>query len=169
MIVQTSNPPDFDQIAWRIKVQVPIVLKMWGLVPRFKRWRLSRDPNTGMVVLFGVLNNRYIARHTSIPFSNYFDPRLLHDLANKLLVQVVSGNSDGLRYAFILSQGRYALLPTQNAVPFLDENIFPPAFIRDWSVFEVVEESVRLAYPYTSVIFADDLPRTRIYQRADEA
>jgi len=72
-----------------------------------------------MVVLFGILNNRYIATHTSIPFSNYFDPRLLHDLATELQVQVVSCNSDGLRYAFILDRGELGKLPTHIDFPFI--------------------------------------------------
>jgi hypothetical protein len=73
-----------------------------------------------MVVLFGILNNRYIATHTAIPFSDYFDPRLLHDLANELQVQVVSCISDGLRYAFILDRGRFGKLPTHVDYPFID-------------------------------------------------
>jgi hypothetical protein len=73
-----------------------------------------------MIVLFGILNNRYIATHTSIPFSNYFDPRLLHDLENELQVQVVSCNSDGLRYAFILDRGQFGRLPTHIDFPFID-------------------------------------------------
>jgi hypothetical protein len=71
-----------------------------------------------MVVLFGILNNKYIAAHTSIPFSDYFDPRLLHDLSNELQVQVVSCNSDGLRYAFILDRGSLEKLPTHVDFPF---------------------------------------------------
>ena len=73
-----------------------------------------------MVVLFGVLNNRYIATHTSIPFGDYFDPRVLHDLANELQVQVVSCNVDGLRYAFILDRGQLGKLPTHIDVPFIE-------------------------------------------------
>jgi hypothetical protein len=73
-----------------------------------------------MVVLFGILNNKYIATHTSIPFSDYFDPRLLHDLANELQVQVVSCNSDGLRYAFILDRGQLGELPTHIDFPVID-------------------------------------------------
>src|SRR4030095_2065967 len=98
MITQTIDPPNFDQRARQIRAQVSTVLTKWGLLPRFKRWRLTQDPDTGMIVLFGILNNKYIAAHTSIAFSNYFDPRLLHDLANELQLQVVSCNSDGLRY-----------------------------------------------------------------------
>jgi hypothetical protein len=73
-----------------------------------------------MVVLFGILNNRYIATHTAIPFSDYFDPRLLHDLANELQLQVVSCTGDGLRYAFVLDRGRFGKLPTHVDYPFID-------------------------------------------------
>jgi hypothetical protein len=110
----------FNQKARQIRDQVSTVLTNWGLLPRFKRWRLAQDPATGMVVLFGILNNRYIAAHTSIPFSDYFDPRLLHDLANELQLQVVSCNSDGLRYAFILDRGRFGKLPTHVDYPFVE-------------------------------------------------
>lgn len=120
MITQTMDPPNFDQQARKIKAQVMTTLTKWGLLPRFKRWRLTQDPGTGMIVLFGVLNNRYIATHTSIPFSDYFDPRVLHDLANELKVQVVSCNSDGLRYAFILDRGQLGRLPTHIDFPFVD-------------------------------------------------
>jgi hypothetical protein len=120
MITQIIDPHHFDQKARRIRIQVSTVLKKWGLLPRFKRWRLTQDPDTEMVVLFGILNNRYIATHTSIPFSNYFDPRLLHDLETELRVQVVSCNSDGLRYAFILDRGQLGKLPTHIDFPVID-------------------------------------------------
>ena len=120
MIIQTNDQNQFNQKAWRIRTQVSKVLKKWGLLPRFKRWRLTQDPDTGMVVLFGVLNNKYIAAHTPIPFNDYFDTRLLHDLANELQVQVVSCNSDGLRYAFILDRGSLNKLPTHVDYPFID-------------------------------------------------
>jgi hypothetical protein len=120
MIIQAINSQHFDQQTRRIRAQVSTVLTKWGLPPRFKRWRLTKDPETGMVVLFGILNNRYIATQTSIPFSNYFDPRLLHDLANELQVQVVSCNSDGLRYAFVLDRGQLGMIPTHIDFPFVD-------------------------------------------------
>ena len=120
MIIQTNDQNQFNQKAWRIRRQVSKILTKWGLLPRFKRWRLTQDPDTGMVVLFGILNNKYIATHTPIPFSNYFDPRLLHDLANELQVQIVSCNSDGLRYAFILDRGQLDNLPTHIDYPFID-------------------------------------------------
>jgi hypothetical protein len=120
MITQTIHKNHFNQKARRIRDQVSTVLTNWGLLPRFKRWRLTQDPGTGMVVLFGILNNRYIATHTSIPFSDYFDARLLHDLANELQLQVVSCTSDGLRYAFILDRGRFNKLPSHLDYPFID-------------------------------------------------
>ena len=116
MITQTIDPHYFDHKALRIRAQVSTVLAKWGLLPRFKRWRLTQDPGTGMIVLFGILNNKYIAT----PFSDYFDPRLLHDMANELQVQVVSCNSDGLRYAFILDRGEFGRLPSHIDFPFID-------------------------------------------------
>ena len=122
MITQTIEPHHFAQKVRRIRAQVSTVLTKWGLLPRFKRWRLTQDPGTGMIVLFGILNNTYIATHTSIPFSHYFDARVLHDLANELQVQVVSCNSDGLRYAFILDRGELGKLPTHIDFPFLEKD-----------------------------------------------
>ena len=121
MITQTIDSHNSVQKTRRVRSQVAAVLTKWGLLPRFKRWRLTQDPDTGMVVLFGILNNKYIATHTSIPFSDYFDPRLLHDLANELQVQVVSCNGDGLRYAFILDRGQLGKLPTHIDFPFVDD------------------------------------------------
>ena len=122
MIIQRNDQNQFNQQAWRIKTQTSTILTKWGLLPRFKRWRLTQDPDTGMIVLFGILNNQYIAAHTSIPFSNYFDPRLLHDLTTELQVQVISCNSDGLRYAFILDRGQLGKLPTHIEIPSIDED-----------------------------------------------
>ena len=119
-MTSTINPDYYDEKARQIRAHASTVLTKWGLLPRFKRWRLTKDSSTGMIVLFGILNNSYIAAHTSIPFSNYFDPRLLHDLANALQVQVVSCNSDGLRYAFILDRGHLGKLPTHIDFPFVD-------------------------------------------------
>jgi hypothetical protein len=120
MTIQTIDQRHITQKTQQIRAQVSNVLTRWGLLPRFKRWRLTQDPDTGMVVLFGILNNKYIATHTSIPFSDYFDPRLLHDLANELQLQVVSCNSDGLRYAFILDRGQLGIIPTHIDFPFVD-------------------------------------------------
>jgi hypothetical protein len=119
-MTQTIDPGHFKLQARRIRSQVSTVLSKWGLQPRFKRWRLTQDPDTKMVVLFGILNDNYIAAHTSTPFSNYFDSRLLHDLANELQVQVVSCHNDGLRYAFILDRGQIEKLPTHIDFPYID-------------------------------------------------
>ena len=119
---QTIEPHHFEQEARRIRTQVSTILTKWGLLPRFKRWRLTQDPDTGMIVLFGILNNSYIATHTSIPFSNYFDPRLLNDLAKNIQLQVVSCNSDGLRYAFILDRGSLGKIPTHIDFPFIADD-----------------------------------------------
>jgi hypothetical protein len=94
-MTQINNAAFINQKVRRIRTQVSTVLKKWGLLPRFKRWRVTQDPGTGMIVLFGILNNKYIAQHTSIPFRDYFDPRLLHDLANELQVEVVSCKATG--------------------------------------------------------------------------
>ena len=122
MTIETIDPQHFAQKARQIRAQVSTVLTRWGLLPRFKRWRLTQDPGTGMVVLFGILNNRYIATHTSIPFRDYFQPGVLHDLADALQVQVVSCNSDGLRYAFILDRARLGKLPTHIDFPFMEKD-----------------------------------------------
>ncbi len=105
MITRPVNPNQINRKAREIRVRVPAFLTAWGLVPKFKRWRLTQDPDTGLAVLFGVLDNKFIAAHTTIPFSDYFDPRLLSDLETELKVQVMSSNSDGLRYAFVLENG----------------------------------------------------------------
>ena len=120
MTLGTRDPEHFAQKARQVRTQASAVLKKWGLLPRFKRWRLTQDPDTGIVVLFGILNDRYIATRTSIPFGDYFDRRVLHDLANELQVQVVSCNSDGLRYAFILDRGQLGQLPTHIDFPFIE-------------------------------------------------
>ncbi|MFN8381744.1 MAG: hypothetical protein U0V02_07380 [Anaerolineales bacterium] len=120
MTTQTIDLHPFDLRTRQIRTLVAVVLKRWNLLPRFKRWRLAQDPDTGMIVLFGVLNNSYIASHTTTPFSNYFDPRVLHDLANELQLQVVSCNSDSLRYAFILDRGQLAKLPSHIDYPYID-------------------------------------------------
>ena len=121
MTTPTIDLENFDQEARRIRAGVATVLKKWGLLPRFKRWRLAKDPETGMIVLFGILNNEHIAMHSSTPFRDYFHPRVLHDLANQLQVQVVSCNTDGLRYAFILDRGRLDRLPTHIDFPYVND------------------------------------------------
>lgn len=111
MITQPVDPHHYVRKARQLKAQIPICLSQWGLLPKFKRWRLAQDPETGTVVLFGVLDTHYIATHATTPFSDYFDPRLLRDLATELHVQVIPSANDGLRYAFILERGALELLP----------------------------------------------------------
>jgi hypothetical protein len=120
MITQAVDPHHYVRRARQIKARIPVILSQWGLVPKFKRWRLAQDPETGMVILFGVLNNKYIATHTTTPFSDYFDPRLLRDLETELHVQVISSANDGLRYAFILERGQIDIEPAHIDYPFQD-------------------------------------------------
>ena len=122
MITRIDNSNSLDQRARQIRARVQVILSQWGLPPKFNRWKLTRDPESGLVVLFAVLNKKYIAAHTTTPFSNYFDPRLIRDLSNDLHMQVVSCNTDGLRYAFILDRGQIDILPTHIDFPFLDDD-----------------------------------------------
>lgn len=143
MITPTIEPHHFDREARRVRKKVTAILTRWGLVPRFKRWRLTQDPDTGMIVLFGILNNRYIAAHTSIPFSDYFDPRLLNDLTNEMQLQVVACNSDGLRYAIILDHGSLGKLPTHIDFPFLDgDKLFARVVYDDKPLTEIIQPQV---------------------------
>jgi hypothetical protein len=140
MKTQISDSQRLDQQARQIRTRVSTVLTKWGLLPRFRRWRLTQDPDTGMVVLFGILNTGYIATHTSTPFSNYFDPLVLHALAAELQLEVVSCNSDGLHYAFILNHGRLGRLPTHVDFPILDgDRLFVRVAYGDETVPEVIE------------------------------
>jgi hypothetical protein len=146
---QTIDTHYYDQLTRQMRLQVAAVLKKWELLPRFKRWRLTQDPDTGMVVLFGILNNAYIASHTSSHFREYFDPRVLHDLADELQVQVVSCNCDGLRYAFILERGALDRLPTHIDYPFVDgDKVFVRVVYDDQPVTltttEVVDDRARV-------------------------
>jgi hypothetical protein len=120
MTIQKTDSDHLSQMARQIKTRVPVILSRWGLPPKFNRWRLAQDAETGLAVLFAVLNNNYITKYTTIPFSDYFDPRLLHDLENDLHVQVVFCNSDGLRYAFILDRGSIDVLPTYIDFPITE-------------------------------------------------
>ena len=156
MSTQISDSQRFDQQAGQIRTQVSTVLTKWGLLPRFERWRLTHDPDTGMVVLFGILDTEYIATHTSTPFSNYFDPSLLHDLAAELQLQVVSCNSDGLHYAFILNHGRTGRLPTHVDYPILDgDKVLVRVAYNDMLVPEAVEQQIAPA-PRTAPGLVDD-------------
>lgn len=114
----TIEPHHFEKEARRIRKKVSKILAKWGLQARFKRWRLTQDPETGMIVLFGILNSRYIANYTATPFESYFNPLLLEDLKNNTQLQVVSCNSDGgLRYAFILQRGSLGKIPSHIDLP----------------------------------------------------
>jgi hypothetical protein len=143
MMTQTVDLNRFRQRARQIRARVPAMLSQLGLPARFDRWRLTQDPDSGMVVLFAVLNSKYIATHTSTPLSDFFAPRLLHDLADDLQVQVVSCHSDGLRYAFILDRGQIDVLPTHIDFPFLDgDRLFVRVVYGDKPVPEVIEAQV---------------------------
>jgi hypothetical protein len=147
-MIQTIDSRDFAQEARQIKRQASLILKKWGLLPRFKRWRLTRDPDTHIVVLSGILNNSYIAMHTSIPFNDYFDPRVLRDLENELHLQVISCNSNDLRYAFILDRGQLGNLPTHIDYPFMDTGrLFFRVAYSDIPVPEVMKPEIVQAVP----------------------
>jgi hypothetical protein len=166
MITRIVDPYHFHRRARQIRTRLPVILSKWGLQPKFNRWRLTQDPETGLVVLFAVLNNKYIAAHTATPFSDYFDPRFLHDLANDLHVQVVSCNSDGLRYAFILDRGQIDLLPTHIDFPFLDDDkLYFRVAYSDESVPEVVETQIAPA----PLIAADIVDDQTLVRRGAEA
>lgn len=94
MTMQTVDPNYLNRKARQIKARIPILLSQWGLVPKFKRWRLAEDPATGMVVLFGELDSKYIVAHTTTSFNDYFDLRLLRDMETDLQVQVISSNNE---------------------------------------------------------------------------
>ncbi len=116
-MLPTLNPQHFIKRMRQIRAAIPDILSRRGLLPKFKRWRLAQDPDTGTVILFGVLDHHYIASHTTTPFSNYFEPHLLHDLATELRAQVIPSANDGLRYAFILDRGQVDLQPFAHQRP----------------------------------------------------
>jgi len=156
MITRIVDPHHFHRSARQIKARVPVILSQWGLPSKFNRWRLTQDPETGLVVLFAVLNNKYIVTHTATPFSNYFDPRFLYDLANDLHVQVVSCNSDGLCYAFVLDRGLLGKLPTHIDFPFLDgDRLLVRVVYGDKPTPEVIERSITPAPLITAEVVDD--------------
>ena len=156
-MTQIIDPQHVDRKTRRIRAQVSGVLTKWGLLPRFKRWRLTQDPDTGMIVLFGVLNKKHIAEHTSIPFSDYFDPRVLHDLANELQVEVVSCHSNGLRYAFILERGSLVKIPTHIEFPFLDgDKLLVRVVYNDEHAAGWINPQAAPAAPPVDIAMADD-------------
>jgi hypothetical protein len=122
MVTQTRDTQRFAEKVRQIRARVPTVLAHWGLRSKFARWRLTQDPSTGLVVLFGVLNNKYIAAHPTTPFNDYFDPRVLLDLSIDLTVPVVSSDSEGFCYAFILDRGQLGPLPARVDLPSLERS-----------------------------------------------
>jgi len=120
MITPMVDSNDFHQQARQIRARVPVILSHWGLPQKFSRWRLTQDPDTGLVVLFAVLNNKHGSTDNAATFSGCFEPRVLQALADDLRVQVVSCKDDAQRYAFILDRGSFDRFPTHLAVPFLD-------------------------------------------------
>ena len=94
LIMQTVDPTYLNRKARQIKARIPVLLSQRGLVPKFKRWRLAEDPETGLVVLFGELDSKYIVAHTTTPFNDYFDLSLLRDMETDLQVQVISSNNE---------------------------------------------------------------------------
>ena len=122
MVTQTPDSQRFADKVRQIKARVPPILAQWGLRSQFSRWRLTQDPSTGLVVLFGVLNNKYISAHPSALSSDYADPRVLLDLAINLNVPVVPSDSEGFRYAFILDPGQLGPLPAAVDFPNLERS-----------------------------------------------
>jgi hypothetical protein len=105
MLTPSLDPGDFQQKVQQIKKQVSIVLTQHGLLPRFSSWRLTQDPQSGLAVLFGSLNEAHIAAQAETAPEAYFDPILLLELSTDLQVQIIPSNNEGLRYAFILDRG----------------------------------------------------------------
>lgn len=162
MITQAVDPHQFIRKARQIRAQMPILLSQWGLLPKFKRWRLAQDPGTGMVVLFGVLNNKYIASHTTTPFSDYFDPRLIRDLTTELHVPVISSANDGLRYAFVLEKGQLGLLsvPVELSV---NDSLDQSGLVEDQRVLK--ESVISLRAPNRSILAGEP---TILHQRLEK-
>ena len=147
MITQTIDSRQYVRKARQIKAKIPLILTRWGLVPKFSRWRLTQDPETGMVALFGVLNSKFIATHTTTPFSDYFDPRLLNDMEAELQVPVISSSTDGLRYDFILERGLIDM-PAEPQPAASSENTAP----------DIVVPQILAEQPITADSFEDQIP-----------
>jgi len=80
----------------------------------------------------------------------------LHDLASELQVQVVSCNSDGLRYAFVLDRGSLDKLPTHVDFPFLDgEKVFARVVYDNSPSPEVLEPQI-VPIPVVAANAVDD-------------
>jgi hypothetical protein len=122
MVTRTIDSRGFAEKVRQIRARVPTVLAQWGLCSKFARWRLTQDPITGLVVLFGVLNNTLMTTHRSPPFNDYFDPRLLLDLGIALKMPVVSSDREGFCYAFILDRGQLGALPDRVDLPEVERS-----------------------------------------------
>lgn len=151
--------------ARQIRARLPAILSQWGVTPKFNRWRLAQDPGSGMVVLFAVLNTRFINAHSATSYSSYFDSRLLSDLANDLHMQVVPCNRDGLCYAFILDQGGIDMLPAPINFPFLDGDRL---FVRVVSSEKPVQELVGTQIKLTSLITTDMVVDQSLVNRVEK-
>ena len=162
MTTRTVDAKGFHQKARQIRARVPAILSQWGLQPRFSRWRLTQDPDSGMVVLFAVLDTTNMASHGAAPLSDYFDPRLLHDLADDLHLRIVSSSSDGPRYVFILDPGSVGTLLPYMDLPFLDlGRLLVGAIRKDESVDRWRIPHVVPALPAHIEIIDDLIPASR--------
>jgi hypothetical protein len=91
------------------------VMEQRGLEPLFSDWTLTQD--NGLTVLFGVLDVRRLAR-----VEQYTDPRLLHHVSTICNgTPVLTSNTNGLRYAYILD---YApSIPTRADFPGIERGV----------------------------------------------
>lgn len=109
----------YAQVIRRAMQVAPIVLTQHKLLPAFKNWVFSTDPQ-GLSVLFGVLDDDRIAAQTKHPLRAYLAGDVLHDLATLMDgVRVLPSNSNGVRYAFILSEGQLHQMPPHLPFPGL--------------------------------------------------
>lgn len=139
MLMQTFDPRHFSKRAWRIKVRMAVLLTQWGLRAKFTRWRLTQDGQTGLVVLFGVLNTAAIP---PARLGDYFTPSVLFALALELKVPVEASVSDGFRYAFILDRGRLDALPEPSQLVL---GPLPPS---EFTLSEAQQTAFPLFQPY---------------------
>ncbi|MBN1810591.1 MAG: hypothetical protein JXA14_02005, partial [Anaerolineae bacterium] len=80
-----------------IAQRIPAVMRQRGLLPAFDDWLLTAD--RGMIWLFGVLDLQRIQR-----LEDYQSAGLLHHLSTDIQGKpIYLSNSDGLRYAILLS------------------------------------------------------------------
>jgi hypothetical protein len=115
MMSQKVELDYFHQVARQIRTSLPTKLARWGLTPKFNRWHLTKDLDSGMVVLFAVMNVRDISPRTS-----FFASQLLSDLTNDFRMQVAPCTNDGPSQAFILDRGHVDTSPAPIDLSFLD-------------------------------------------------